>query len=170
MGAGIGRGGGATGAGSLCSKGSAVEDLMALSVKSLVGSLTGYRCLLQDGFIPNESELRQGCTQSSAALDSLFVCHHQPHPRCLARSLSTERCACPQLVCDTDVFLRRDAYPAGKHLEAEISPSENRRQGLCSSQGLLTKWHSCLCLSSCLLLSQHWGTGPQAQVLCDGRQ
>ncbi|KAK1891906.1 Nuclear poly(A) polymerase 3 [Dissostichus eleginoides] len=30
----------------------------------------------------------------------------------LARSVSTERCACPQLVCDTDVFLRRDAYPA----------------------------------------------------------
>lgn len=34
------------GAGSLCSKGPAVEDLMALSVQSLVGSLTGYRCLL----------------------------------------------------------------------------------------------------------------------------
>lgn len=34
------------GASSLCSKGPAVEDLMALSVQSLVGSLTGYRCLL----------------------------------------------------------------------------------------------------------------------------
>lgn len=76
------------GAGSLCSKGPAVEDLMALSVQSLVGSLTGYRCLLRDGFIPNESELQQGCTQSSTALDSLFVCHRQPHPRCLAHSLT----------------------------------------------------------------------------------
>lgn len=76
---------GGWGGGSLCSKGSAVGDLMALSVKSLVGSLTGYRCLLQDGFTPNESELQQGCTQSSAALDSLFVRHRQPHPR-LARS------------------------------------------------------------------------------------
>lgn len=74
------------GAGSLCSKWPAAEDLMALSVQSLVGSLTGYRCLLWDGFIPNESELQQGCTQSSAALDSLFVCHHQPHPCRLAHS------------------------------------------------------------------------------------
>lgn len=34
------------GADSFCSKGLAVEDLMALSVQSLVGSLAGYRCLL----------------------------------------------------------------------------------------------------------------------------
>ncbi|KAK5598652.1 hypothetical protein CRENBAI_006493 [Crenichthys baileyi] len=57
----------------------------------------------------------------------------------LAHSLSTERCASPQLVCDTDVFLRRDVYPAGKHLETEKSPSKSRRQGLLCSQGLLTK-------------------------------
>lgn len=62
MGAGMREGRGAV---SLCSKRPAVEDLMALSVQSLVGSLTGYRCLLRDGFIPNEFELQQGCTQSS---------------------------------------------------------------------------------------------------------
>lgn len=147
------------GASSLCSKGPAVEDLMALSVQSLVGSLTGYRCLLWDGFIPNESELQQCCTQSSAALDS--VCLPPPAPPSLSSSLSTERCACPQPVCDTDVFLRRDAYPAGKHLEAEKSPSKSRRHGLFCTQGLLTKWDSSLCLSPCLHRSLHRGTGPQ---------
>lgn len=86
----------------------------------------------------------------------------------LTRSLSTERCACPQLVCDTDVFLRRDAYPAGKHLEAEKSPSKSRRQGLCCSQGLLTKWDSSLCLSLWRLRSRHWSTGPQDWVLYGG--
>lgn len=40
---GVGGGGWAA---SLCSKWPAVEDLMALSVQSLVGSLAGYRCLL----------------------------------------------------------------------------------------------------------------------------
>ena len=50
-----------------------------------------------------------------------------------------ERWACPQPVCDTDVFLKRDVYPAGKHLEAEESPSESGRQGRRCSQGRLTK-------------------------------
>lgn len=127
------------GAGSLCSKGPAEEDLMALSVQSLVGSLAGYGCLLRDGFIPNESELRQGCTQSSAALDSLFVCHHRPHPCCLTHSALSDVPAHSVCACDTDVFLRRDTFPAGKHLEAEKSPSKSRRQGLFCSQGLVTK-------------------------------
>lgn len=83
----------------------------------------------------------------------------------LTRSLSTEGCACPQLQCDSDVFLRRDAYPAGKHLEAEKSPSKSRRQGLCCSQRLLTKRHSSLCLSlSVPTLSVQWGTGPQGHI------
>lgn len=72
------------GVGSLCSKRPAIEDLMALSVQSLVGSLAGYRCLHRDGFIPNESELQQ--RESGAAPNSLFVCHRRPRPRCLAHS------------------------------------------------------------------------------------
>lgn len=89
------------------------------------------------------------------------VCLPPPAPPSLSSSLSTERCACPQPVCDTDVFLRRDAYPAGKHLEAEKSPSKSRRHGLFCTQGLLTKWDSSLCLSPCLHRSLHRGTGPQ---------
>lgn len=75
---------------------------MALSVQSLVGSLTGYRRLLRDGFIPNESELQQGCTQSSAALDSLFVRRRRPRPRRLAHSALSDVPAhgrCVTLMC-----------------------------------------------------------------------
>lgn len=73
------------GGGGLCSKGPAIEDLMALSVQSLVGSLTGYRCMLRDGFIPNESELEQSCTQSSNC-PRFSVCLPLPAPPSSSRS------------------------------------------------------------------------------------
>lgn len=85
---------GKRGCGSLCSKGSAIEDLMALSVQSLVRSLKGSRCLFWDDFIPNESELQQSCTQSGAALNSLFVCHRPPYPRRLIHSLTQHWAMC----------------------------------------------------------------------------